>query len=45
MVYGWLYRKNKEVLEDMELGDRIQALGFTYEAVASDYEATIKKLD
>jgi histone acetyltransferase 1 len=39
-----IYKKNKEVLEDMDLGDRINKLQQTFELVEEDYLEIITKL-
>ncbi|KAJ3276517.1 histone acetyltransferase 1 [Terramyces sp. JEL0728] len=39
-----LYKKNKEVLEGMEFGDRLNALEQTYDKIEQDYREIIKNL-
>ena len=36
-----LYKKNKDVLGEMEFGDRIAALQHTFEAVEQDYRQVL----
>lgn len=39
-----LYKKNRDVLEGMELGDRIQALQHTYDNIEQDYQQILSRL-
>ncbi|KAJ3364635.1 hypothetical protein HDU91_002474 [Kappamyces sp. JEL0680] len=39
-----LYLRNREVLDEMELGDRLQALQHTYDQVEEDYRELLSKI-
>lgn len=39
-----LYKKNKDVLVEMELGDRIQALQHTFDAIEEDYQQLLSRI-
>ncbi|KAI8906052.1 histone acetyltransferase type B catalytic subunit [Gorgonomyces haynaldii] len=39
-----LYNKNREVLKEMEFGDRLAALQHTFDAVEEDYRAVLKSI-
>jgi hypothetical protein len=38
LSYDRLFKKNKDILQDMDLGDRIQALQHTFDCIEGNYK-------